>query len=426
MARTVRDAALESREARGRLKARGKPYYRMIEPGLHLGYRKPRGRRGKPAGAGKWVARQYVARSYITETIGVADDYSDPDGQAFLSFAQAQELARKQLVRRVHAGVSGPLTVRAAVEAYLDGLDVKAAHDGRRQAAAFIYPALGDIEVGSLSRDVLSKWLATLAKTPPRKRTKAGKPQQHRAFDGSAEAVRRRRSTANRIWTVLRAALNQAFRDDLVASDPWRRVKAFQKVDAARLRYLTVDEATRLVNASDPAFRALVQAALATGCRYGELCQLEVADFNPDSGTITIVRSKSGKVRHVVLTDEGAALFRQLTAGRADGEIILRKADGSNWRRAHQTEPMRQACLRARIDPPVNFHALRHTWASLSVMNGMPVMIVARNLGHADTRMVEKHYGHLAPSYITDAIRAGAPRFGFKPDNKIAALREVT
>jgi hypothetical protein len=33
--------------------------------------------------------------------------------------------------------------------------------------------------------------------------------------------------------------------------------------------------------------------------------------------------------------------------------------------------------------------------------------------------MVEKHYGHLAPSYIADAIRAGAPRFGFKPDPKL-------
>jgi hypothetical protein len=52
----------------------------------------------------------------------------------------------------------------------------------------------------------------------------------------------------------------------------------------------------------------------------------------------------------------------------------------------------------------------------------MPLMVVARNLGHVDTRMVEKHYGHLAPSYVADAIRAGAPRFGFKPDKKVAAL----
>jgi hypothetical protein len=36
--------------------------------------------------------------------------------------------------------------------------------------------------------------------------------------------------------------------------------------------------------------------------------------------------------------------------------------------------------------------------------------------------MVEMHYGHLAPSYVADAIRAGAPRFGFTPDKKIADL----
>jgi hypothetical protein len=49
-------------------------------------------------------------------------------------------------------------------------------------------------------------------------------------------------------------------------------------------------------------------------------------------------------------------------------------------------------------------------------------MVVARNLGHSDTRMVEKHYGHLAPSYIADAIRASAPRFDIKLDRKVRPL----
>jgi hypothetical protein len=55
-------------------------------------------------------------------------------------------------------------------------------------------------------------------------------------------------------------------------------------------------------------------------------------------------------------------------------------------------------------------------------MSGVPLLVVANNLGHADTRMVERHYGHLAPSYIADAIRAGAPKFGFTPDPKITTL----
>ena len=56
-------------------------------------------------------------------------------------------------------------------------------------------------------------------------------------------------------------------------------------------------------------------------------------------------------------------------------------------------------------------------------MNGVPLLVVAKNLGHADTRMVESHYGHLAPSYIADAIRAGAPRFGMVESSGLRALR---
>jgi hypothetical protein len=51
-------------------------------------------------------------------------------------------------------------------------------------------------------------------------------------------------------------------------------------------------------------------------------------------------------------------------------------------------------------------------------------LVVARNLGHADTPMVERHYGHLALSYIADAIRAAAPIFGIKPDRKVALIED--
>ena len=224
--------------------------------------------------------------------------------------------------------------------------------------------------------------------------------------------------------TILKAALNHAFRDGKTPTDfAWRKVKPFKDVDAARVRYLSIVEATRIINASDLEFRPLVQAALQTGCRYGELARLEVADFNPDSGTLAIRRSKSGKARHVVLTDEGVSFFRQLTAGRAASQIMLRKANGEPWRTSHQLRPTAQACQHAKIDPPVSFHALRHTWASHAVMNGVPLLVVAKNLGHADTRMVELHYGHLAPSYIADAIRAGAPRFGMVESIGLRVLR---
>ena len=75
---------------------------------------------------------------------------------------------------------------------------------------------------------------------------------------------------------------------------------------------------------------------------------------------------------------------------------------------------MSEACHRAKTGPPASFHTLRHTWASLAVMAGMPLMVVAQNLGHADTRMVEKHYGHMSRSHVVDAVRKFAPTFGFR------------
>ena len=80
-------------------------------------------------------------------------------------------------------------------------------------------------------------------------------------------------------------------------------------------------------------------------------------------------------------------------------------------------------CKHARIDPHVGFHQLRHTWASHAVMAGMPLAVVARNLGHCDTKMVERHYGHLAPTYIVDQVRKHAPTFGTLEASNVKAIR---
>jgi integrase len=430
MARKVRagDAKLLSRTARETLKPGRKPYYRLIERGIYLGYRKPQ------RGPGTWVARRYIGNdSYTVRNLTTsdghpifADDHEDANGGTVLDFWQAQDAARAY--KNQLTGNAGPYTVAAAMDDYFqfleaDGRGTHTIRDARYRDKAFIRPKLGDVEVPALTADKLRRWRDGLVSTAPRLRTKKGETQKHRGV-ASDDAKRARRSSANRTWTILRAALNHAFENGNAASDlAWRKVKPFKNVDAARLRYLTIAEAKRLINASDKDFRLLVQAALQTGARYSELARLTVSDFNPDVGTVQIQQSKSGKSRHIVLTSEGQAFFHQLSAGRAGDAPMLPKADGATWNMSHQLRPMTDAVKRAKINPAISFHGLRHTWASHAVMNGMPLMVVARNLGHVDTRMVEKHYGHLAPSYVADAVRAGAPRFGFKPDKKIATLR---
>src|SRR5262245_20517940 len=128
MARTLRDTNLGSREVRARLRIRSRPYWRLIEPGLHLGYRRLAGR------PGSWCVRRYVgSQTYTVSALkGVADDYADADNETVLSFGQAQQAA---LAHKPQA--AGPLTVRQAVEDYLAHLDGRGGtSDARIRAAA--------------------------------------------------------------------------------------------------------------------------------------------------------------------------------------------------------------------------------------------------------------------------------------------------
>ncbi|MGE0038310.1 MAG: tyrosine-type recombinase/integrase [Xanthobacteraceae bacterium] len=371
------------------------------------------------------------AKKYDMPVIGEADDHSDANGISILTYDQAQAKAREMRSRRVTiatGGVEGPYTVRRAIEDYCEFLkDHGKDHKGpQTRANALILPTLGDIEVAALTTEQLRKWLVGVANSPARLRTRAGKPQKYREKATDEATKRPRKATANRTFTILKAALNRAWRDGKVASDTaWRRVDPFHSTDAARVEYLAIDEPKRLLNASPTDFRKLVSGALVTGARYGQLAKMVAADFNPTSRSVTL-RSRKGKGKlktyTASLNEEGVKFFAQAVVGLAPTDLIFKKADGTPWEKSQQSRPMADACAAAKIKP-VGFHQLRHTWASHAVMNGVPLLVVAKNLGHSDTRIVERHYGHLAPSYIADAIRAGAPTFGIATTSNVKELR---
>ena len=408
---------LDTRTGRRDLLVRGKPYYLKIARGLHLGYRK-----GKTGG--RWVLRAYVDGAYIVDAFATADDSHDADGDLVLDYWQAIAGAKARLRTLTGLGderPAGPMTVATAMADYIEFLREhrKTARDAEIRNNALINPVLGQVELESLKTRDIRDWLKNLAKAPARLRTKAGEKQKTRDHaPEDEEAIRRRRSSANRTLSVLKAALNRAWREGHVPSDSeWRRVEPYEDVDAARVRYLNVDEAQRLLNACGANLRDLVHGALATGARYGELCGMDCADYDPQAGTVQIRQSKTGKARHVILNDEGSVLFARLAAGQPGDLPIFRKAGNQRWLRGHQARPFKEAVGRAKITPSISFHGLRHSYASLALMNGAVPMVVAANLGHSDTRMVEKHYGHLADKFKTEMIRATAPSFGIEPGN---------
>ena len=428
MARTVRDAELMNRTKRLKLAPRAKPYWRALEAGLHLGYRRSK------AGSGAWIVRRFLGEGRYDEgRIGHADDFDAADEKTVFSFDGAQKVARDRAraAKRADLGIqpdAGPYTVADTIRDYFEARErrgSKGIEADRKSAEARIVPDLGGIEVARLTTKRIRDWQSGLAKAPKLVRTKASANERAtRAIDADdADAVRARRSTANRVLTILKAALNHAYSEEKAASDEaWRKVKPFAEVDTPVVRFLTTAECTRLINACDKDFRALVRGALLTGCRYGELTRMEAADFNREAGTITVRLSKAGKPRHVVLTDEGRELFETLTAGREARQLVFRRDDGGAWGSSHQARPIAEASAVAKIDPAATFHILRHSYASALAMRGVPMGVIAAQLGHSDTRMTEKHYAHLAPSYVADTIRANLPTMGGGDPSNVVRL----
>jgi hypothetical protein len=165
MARRVSDRTIETRDARRKLRASGKPYWRAIGKGLHVGYRK-----GKRSGV--WVVRRYLGdKTYKLETIAEADDVLDADGRDVLDFWQAQEAARNPRQRPNFRAYS----VRDAINDYVDRLEGRPSwHDTKKRLEAFVLPAFGDKKVSELDADEIRKWHREIAKTPARARTKRG------------------------------------------------------------------------------------------------------------------------------------------------------------------------------------------------------------------------------------------------------------
>lgn len=326
MARTVREARLETRSARLKLIQRPEPYWRAIHEGAHLGYY--RGSRG-----GKWVARFRQSgantKGYQKETLGEADDFNEADGERFLDFKQAQDSARAWFAAMARHGARDlrSLTVADVLDEYMDAFRGKSVVATRSRINAILKPDLGGLKVSELTKKIIADWHEKRATSPARLRTgRRAKSPNLRPIEGE-DGVRRRRSTANRDLTVLKAALNRAasLKEGLPV-EAWRNVKPFSKVDGAKLRYLSDEEARRLVNATNSAFRPMVQASLLTGARYGELRAARAADFDASAGVLWLKDTKAGVPRVVYLESEGTQLLLRACAGKRPTDLIFQAA----------------------------------------------------------------------------------------------------
>jgi integrase len=422
MARSISSPKIDTRTSRLKLET-GKLYWATISPGLSVGYRRP-----KSGGSGTWRCRILLDGKEPHSNVGTADDYADADGHTTLTFHQAQDRCREIAARERQPAhkKAADVTVGEVVTRYLEQYLKNGGKSGSQAKSTidkYITGTVGNIIIGNvmvseLTPAVLKNWQSAIATTAPTGR--GGKPLA--GWEPTQENLRKRKDTANRVRTVLIAALNWGYVHELIADDTaWRKTKPFNAVDQPIIQFVGADDCVRLLNACGGDFRQLVRAGLLTGARYGELIALKVGDVHLDKRFIQIVEAKGGKPRTITLNQEGIKFFDGMTQGKDHDDLVFTREDGKAWGKSHQTRRFADALKRAGLSSDFSFHDLRHSYASMLIQAGVPIEVISDLLGHADTRITLRHYAHLVDSVRQDAV-AKLPSFGMEPATNVVKL----
>ncbi len=369
---------IDSATARGKLKLRREPYWVKLQARGYLGFR-------RTADGGTWVARwrdeqgKHHYRALGLEVVA-------PE-QAFDDAAKAAQAWFKGAL----AGVVAKRTVSDAATLYVEGLRLRkgeaAAHDAQGRIDRCILPKIGERPLDRLTTAEVERWLHGLVPAGP-----------------NEDDTRRAKDSANRNLVTFKALLNHGWRMGLVASNSaWSRVKAFEKAGQARTVFLSPEQRKRLLeNCGEGAFRDLVEAAMLTGARYGELRSLMVGDFDKARRTLSIRTGKTGP-RVVPLSDAAVGLFGRLARRKLPGAVLLPRPDGEVWAHSDQDELMREAVKKAKLPRGTVFYTLRHTFIASALTGGLDIHAVAKICG-TSVRMIELHYGKLLHTDVREAL----------------------
>lgn len=232
------------------------------------------------------------------------------------------------------------------------------------------------------------------------KRERLATPTKH---DTEERPRPRTPASVNRDLACLSKILSMAFDNELIDSNPMRRVRLL-KEHGSRERFITADEEVKLfakLTGRRDHIRSVVTVALNTGMRRGEILDLQWEHVNFVARTIFIARSKTGKTRTIPMND---IVFEELKALKQDAGtrdfVFSVSKTGVNidsiktgWR---------NACAAAGL-VDLRFHDTRHTFATRLRANGVHEWDIRDLLGHTTTRMTSV-YTHQTPANLRQAV----------------------
>lgn len=339
---------------RERLTPRNSPYWEQLAKRKHVGYR-------KGIKSDSWIAR--------------LDRKSTVIGDASMGYEDAREEAFAWCSRE-ESGVNRSYLVSDAIADYIDYLKINntgtAAKYTLGRLGAHTTPALLNTLVRELTTVQLEQWRNSMVKTGTDK-----------------ETIRKSMDSANRVWSMLRAALNKAFQSGVVESPTaWVRVKPFKSVAARRELFLTGKQVADLLGASEDALHNLIKAGALTGSRLGELTNARVRDLG---GGILKITGKNGR-RDCFLSQDAEAFFKTQCKGKLPEAALLSSPAGTHWKTSEHQRPFQRAVRKAKLPRDTVYYSLRHFYISKALIAGVNVQVLAENCG-TSVRMIEAHYG---------------------------------
>ena len=193
-----------------------------------------------------------------------------------------------------------------------------------------------------------------------------------------------------------------------MARDDWQWIETFPKIrllhgEVERDRWLTREEADKLLKVCAPHFGAIVRFALATGCRAREITGLEWRRVDLERCTAWLDRTKNGTPTGVPLNSDAVAVLRA-QLGKHHRLCFTYKGKSIRWK---LTNSAWHTALRKAGIKDFRFHDLRHTWASWHRQAGTSCDEL-KDLGGWKSRVMVDRYAKFA----TEHLAVAAARIG--------------
>ncbi len=214
--------------------------------------------------------------------------------------------------------------------------------------------------------------------------------------------------TANKWIVQIRYMFNVAKRAKIPGSEfnPAAGVKQFRV--EGRERFLSPEETERLREAveksSNKQLKYIVALLLMLGCRKRELLDAKWEEFDLERRSWRIPLAKSGKSRRVPLSLAAIAVLERLPRFKDCLYVVPNPKTGKPYTGIDESW---QTALRRAGIKGCRMHDLRHTWASVALTAGTPLIVVSRAMGHASIHQTEV-YGHLADDTLLEAAEAAS------------------